>query len=89
MIGRIIYFVCAIWFAVWEVKFLFIAARRGYVMALTRPFIDATETPQTRLEQPQKFWANVVVALVLLPLAVCAVYFSASDLWVAIHKQGI
>jgi hypothetical protein len=49
-------------------------------MALTRPFIDTVETPQTRADHPKKFWANVIVATLCLPIAIGGLWFSAADL---------
>ena len=57
-------------------------------MALTRPFQDTIETPQMRKDNPKKYWANVIVAAVLLPLAVGGVGLSFADLWSALHQQG-
>ena len=87
MIWAFTYFACALWFTCWIVKLLYIAATRGYVMALSRPFHDVRETAQTRFDNPKKFWANVMVALLLLPMAVGGLYFSTSNLWQLAHQQ--
>ena len=87
MIWRFVYFGCALWFTWWDARLLYVAATKGYVMALTRPFMDTVETPQTREGNPQKFWANVVVGLLLLPVALGALYFSSTDLYAALTAR--
>jgi Mg2+/citrate symporter len=57
-------------------------------MALTNPFSDTVETPQTRTDQPFKFWGNVVVAVVLMPLAIAGLFLSGSILMKALNIQG-
>jgi hypothetical protein len=88
VIWRLFYVAAAVWFACWDLKMLFVAATRGYVMALSDPFFDTVESRQPRTEKPQKFWANVVVGLLLLPVAIGAVYVTGSDLWNALQRQG-
>ena len=85
MIWAFLYFAAAVWFTWFVVRLLYVAATKGYVMALTRPFADTVEAPQTRRENPQKFWANVIVALVLLPLALGGLYFSSTELYAALR----
>ncbi|WP_169829118.1 hypothetical protein [Tsuneonella mangrovi] len=57
-------------------------------MALTNPFRDTIETPQFRTENPGKFWANVVVAIFLLPIAAGGLAIGASELLTALQQQG-
>ncbi len=87
MIWHLFYFAAAIWMNWYFMRLLYLAATRGYVMALTKPFTDTVETPQTRSDNPQKFWANVVVALVLLPVCWGALYFSATELYAALFAR--
>ncbi|HWC55636.1 MAG TPA: hypothetical protein VG434_01545, partial [Sphingomicrobium sp.] len=68
MIARIFYFVGAIWFTWRDLRLLYVARTRGYVMA-RRDLSDPTEYPITRNEDSKKFWSNVIIALVLLPIA--------------------
>ena len=89
MIWALVYFGAALWFNWYLIRLLYIARTRGYVMALSRPFIDTIETPQTRTDNPQKFWANIIVAIILLPLAISALWFSAAGLYAAANLQGI
>jgi Na+/H+ antiporter NhaC len=84
VIWAVVYFAGAVWFSWYLVRVLWVAATKGYVMALTRPFVDTVETPQTRQGNPQKFWANVVVALLLLPVAVGGLYLFGSELFEAL-----
>lgn len=89
MIAAFVYFAAALWFN-WHIfRLLYIAGSRGYVMALSRPFIDTVETPQTRTENPQKFWANVIVATFLLPLAVGGLWDSSTRLYALINLRGV
>ena len=85
MIWRIAYFGCALWFTWWDLRLLYVAATKGHVMALTRPFADTVETPQTREGNPQKFWANVIVGAILLPVALGGIYFSSTELYAALR----
>ena len=85
MIWDVIYFACAVWLTWWVSKLLYVATVKGYVMALTRPFIDTVETRQTREGSPQKFWANVVFGLIFLPFALAALYFSSIQLYAALR----
>ena len=80
MILQVLLFGGTLCFTWWLLRLLYLATAKGYVMALSRPFVDTIETPQTRLENPQKFWANVIVALLLLPLALWGLYLFGSDL---------
>jgi hypothetical protein len=80
VIGALVYFGAALWLNWYILRVLYIAKTRGYVMALTRPFIDTVETPQTRADHPKKFWANVIVATLCLPIAIGGLWFSAADL---------
>ena len=89
MIAALAYFGAALWFSGYVVRLLYIAATRGYVMALTRPISDTVETPQTRTGNPQKFWANVAAASLLLPLALASLWFSATHLYEAFNLQAI
>ena len=85
MIWLIIFFGCTLWLNWYLGRLLYIAATRGYVMALTRPFVDTFETPQTRQGNPQKFWANVIVAVALLPIALGGLYLSSTELYAALR----
>ena len=85
MIWHVFYFATAIWMNWYLARLLYVAATRGYVMALTRPFVDTVETPQTRKDNPPKFWANVIVAVVLVPVALGALYFSSTELYAALR----
>jgi hypothetical protein len=89
VIISIAYFGTTLWLCFYLVRLLYIAGAKGYVMALARPFSDTIETPQTRSENPRKFWANVIVAGGLLPLAVGGVWLSASDLYELLSLQTI
>jgi hypothetical protein len=86
---RTIFFAAAsVWFLWYLVNLLWVAKIKGYVMARTRPFQDRVETPQTRQDNPGKYWANVVVAIVLLPLAAGAVWLGLSTLWATLQIRG-
>ena len=88
MIWHLFYFAAAIWMNWYFMRLLYVAATRGYVMALTRPFTDTVETPQTRSANPQKFWANVVFALVVLPICWGALYLSSTELYAALIARS-
>ncbi len=85
MIWLFVFFGCAVWFTWYVLRLLYVAATKGYVMALTRPFIDTVETPQSRRGNPQKFWANVIVAILVSPLALGGLYFSSTELYAAMR----
>jgi hypothetical protein len=85
VIGHVFFFAAAVWFNWFIARLLYVAATRGYVMALTRPFVDTVDTPQTRKDNPQKFWANVIVALILVPVALGGLYFSSTELYAALR----
>ena len=87
MIWHYAFFAIAIWMNWFFIRLLYVAATRGYVMALTKPFADTVETAQTRRDNPQKFWANVVVALILLPVCWGALYFSTTELYAALNAR--
>jgi hypothetical protein len=79
------FFAGATYFTWWDLRLLYVAGTRQYVMALTRPFTDTVETAQTRVGNPQRFWANVVAALALLPIAAGGLYLSAVELYAAVR----
>ena len=83
MIWLALFFISAAYFAWWDIRLLYVAATRQHVMALTRPFDDKVETAQTRVGNPQKFWANVIVALALPPIAAGGLYLSSVELYAA------
>ena len=85
MIWLLLFALASLWFSSYCLRLLYVAWAHGYVMALTNPFQDTVESPQTRSENPSKFWANVVVTTLLLPLALGGVWMSLSDLWAAFH----
>ena len=86
MIAHIFYFAAAIWFTWWDLKLLYVARTRGYVIA-RRDLSDPTEYPITREEDSNKFWSNVIIALVLLPIAFGALYFSSTELYAALTAR--
>ena len=85
MIWDFVYFGCALWFTWWDARLLYVAATKGYVMALTRPFTDATETPQTLEGNPQNFWANVIFGIVALAIALGGLYLTSIELYAALR----
>ena len=87
MIWKLVFLGCAAWFTWWDVRLLYVAATKRYVMALPRPFVDTVEKPQTRDANPQKFWATVVVALLLLPVALGGLYLASTDLYVVLTAR--
>jgi hypothetical protein len=84
VIWKLVAFCCSLWFTWWIGRLLYIAATKGYVMALSRPFADTVETPQTRDGNPQKFWANVIFGVLFLPVALAGLYFTSTDLYAAL-----
>jgi hypothetical protein len=84
VIGHVAYFVAAVWFTWWDSKLLYVAATRRYVMA-RRELFDPTEYPITPEEDRQKFWSNVIIALLLLPVAFAGLYFSSTELYAALR----
>jgi hypothetical protein len=85
VISALVYFGCAVWFTWWDIRLLYVAATKGYVMALTHPFTDTIETPQTREGNPQKFWANVIFGVIALPIALGGLYLSSTELYAALR----
>ena len=85
MIGSLIFFGAAVWFTWFVLRLLYVAATKGYVMALTRPFADTVETRQTREGNPQKFWANVIFGVITLPIALGGLYLSSIELYPALR----
>jgi hypothetical protein len=45
------------------------------------------EVPVFRRGQPTKYWANVVAALCLLPIAIGGLIVTGSELWTAFQQQ--
>jgi len=86
LISHIFYLVAAIWFTWWDLKLLYVAGTRGYVMA-RRQLSDPTEYPITREGDASKFWSNVIIAVVLLPIALAALYFSSTELYAAVTTR--
>ena len=84
MIGHIAYFLGAIWFTWWDVRLLYVARTRGYVMA-RRILTSSKEYPITRFEDPQKFWSNVIFGVIFLPIALAGLYFSSTELYAALR----
>jgi hypothetical protein len=87
MIRKSFLFICSLWFNWWVLHLLYVAWKKQYVMARTNPFSDTVETPQTRAERPSKFWANVIVALILLPVAIGGLFLTGSELLTALRSQ--
>ena len=86
MIWLLFFAAASVWFLSWCLKLLYVAWAHGYVMALTNPFQDTVEEPQSRSENPSKFWANVAITLLLLPLALGGVWMSLGALWAELHQ---
>jgi hypothetical protein len=86
VIWKFVYFGCALWFTWWDVRQLYFAKSRDYVIAL-RQLTDSKEVPITRAEDPRKFWANVIVALLLLPVALGGLYLTSTDLYAALTAR--
>lgn len=87
MIGKFLIFGCSLWLTYFVGNLLYVAKTRGYVMARTKPFEPGSpEVPQTRHNNPQKFWANVIFGIVLLPIVIAGLFLTGSDLLVAIQQ---
>jgi len=86
VIKQLLFAAASAWFLWWDLRLLWIAFTKGYVMALSKPFYDSVETRQTRVDNPQKFWANVIVGVLLLPMAIGAATLAAGVLWTAFHS---
>jgi hypothetical protein len=87
VIGKFLIFGCSLWFTYFVGNLFYVAKTRGYVMARTEPFKFAPpEVPQTRRNNPQKFWANVISGIVFLPIAIAGLFLTGSDLLVAIQQ---
>ena len=92
MIEAAFFFSASAFLSLYLLRLLYVAATRRHVIALSRTIYDeaadpgggpgrVVETPQTMAEKPIKFWANVVVAILLLPLALYGVVSFGSKLW--------
>ena len=89
MIEAAFFFSASAFLSLYLLRLLYVAATRRHVIALSRTIYDEVaggpasnvETPQTMAEKPIKFWANVVVAILLLPLALYGVVSFGSKLW--------
>ena len=64
MIGQIGFAVALHWTAGYRQHLLYVAARYGYVIAWNSNK-DRVLAPQTRQQNPKRFWTNVIVAVVV------------------------
>jgi hypothetical protein len=80
------YFCAGLWMLWFFTRVLFIAGTRGYIFARTDTE-DRTEFTVSRQDDPKKFWINVIAALLMLPVAGAALYFSSVDLYAALTAR--
>ncbi len=84
MLSKLAIFCVSVWFSYYILRLLYIAKTKQYVMARTNSLFERVATPQTRADNPSKFWANVIVALVLSPVAVAGPLITGSELIAAL-----